>query len=409
MTVRKIWGAWVALGLRRQMGLLGLALGIAGCDRPAPPEPHDEPGAKAGHDGEPAGHHAEHGELLRRVRLSDEVARAAKISLAPARREVLAETLALPGELAGDPDRIARISSPAAGRIEEVRLREGATVKKGDVLVVVRVPEITRVRSAQASTGAKATAARANVERLKKLAAEGLATQQAVLDAEAEAHALDVESRSLAQELGALGAAQSGAIAVSLRAPLDGTVVSRDAVVGQPVTPDRTLGTIAALDELWFLGRVFEKDLGRLRTGAPAEVRFNAFEAERFDGSVEYLGQAVDPAARTINARIRLKNREGLLRIGLFGTAEVAVASPRAQEARLVVPRTAVSDVAGRKVVFVKLDSGEFEPHEVTLGAESVGKVEVLVGLGEGELVVSEGAFTLKSLLLKESFAEDDH
>ncbi|HEY3496451.1 MAG TPA: efflux RND transporter periplasmic adaptor subunit [Polyangiaceae bacterium] len=397
---------------------LGLALGVAGCDRPRPPEPHAEhgehaahaaQGEKAGHGHEARPHHAEHGELLRRVRLSDEVARAAKLALTPARREVLAETLALPGELAGDPDRIARISSPAAGRIEEVRLREGATVKKGDVLVVVRVPEITRVRSAQATTKAKGAAARANVERLKKLLAEGLATEQSVIDAEAEANALEVETRSLGQELGALGAATSGAIAVSLRAPLDGTVVSRDAVVGQPVTPDRTLGTIAALDELWFLGRVFEKDLGRLRTGAPAEVRFNAFESERFTGSVEYLGQAVDPAARTINARIRLQNRNDLLRIGLFGTAEVALPSPQAAEPRLVVPRTAVSEVAGRKVVFVKLDSGEFEPHEVTLGAESVGKVEVLVGLGEGELVVSDGAFTLKSLLLKESFAEDDH
>jgi membrane fusion protein, heavy metal efflux system len=361
--------------------------------------------AKKGDDG----HHAEHGELLRRIRVSDEVARAAKLALTPAKREVLAETLALPGELAGDPDRVARISSPAGGRIAEVRLREGATVKKGDVLVVVRVPEITRVRSAQAVAQAKAVAARADVDRLKKLAAEGLATQQAVLDAEAEAHALDVEAQSLGRELGALGAAASGALAVSLRAPIAGTVVSRDAVVGQPVTPDRTLGTIAALDELWFLGRVFEKDLGRLRTGAPAEVRFNAFEAERFTGVVEYLGQAVDPAARTINARIRLKNRDELLRIGLFGTALVALASPRGPEPRLVVPRSAVTEVGGRKVVFVKLASGEFEPHEVTLGAESVGKVEVLVGLGEGEQVVSDGVFTLKSLLLKESFAESDH
>ncbi|HEY3493233.1 MAG TPA: hypothetical protein VGK73_01050, partial [Polyangiaceae bacterium] len=93
---------------------LGLALGVAGCDRPRPPEPHAEhgehaehaeQGEKAGHGHEARPHHAEHGELLRRVRLSDEVARAAKLALTPARREVLAETLALPGELAGDPDR----------------------------------------------------------------------------------------------------------------------------------------------------------------------------------------------------------------------------------------------------------------------------------------------------------------
>jgi cobalt-zinc-cadmium efflux system membrane fusion protein len=314
----------------------------------------------------------------------------------------------LPGEVAGDPDRLASIASPAQGRIEEVRLREGATVKKGDVLVVLRVPEITRVRGAYAAKKARAAAARVNQERLQKLAGEGISTQQAVLDAAAEADALDAEAKALGLELGALGAGSHGALAISLRAPLSGIVVSRNAVVGQPVEPEQTLASIAALDEVWFLGRVFEKDLGRVRLGARAEVRLNAYAGERFTGTVEYLGQAVDPVGRTITARIRLKNRDEMLRIGLFGSAEVALPNPRAQLG-LVVPRSAVTEVGGKSVVFVKLPSGEFELHEVTLGAESVGSVEVLAGLGEGELVASEGVFTLKSLVLKDSFAESGH
>jgi cobalt-zinc-cadmium efflux system membrane fusion protein len=368
--------------------------------RPAPP-------ASAAHAHAHA--HEGHDELVRQVRLSEAVVKDAAIESEPARREALGATLSLPGEIAPDPDRTARISSPAAGRIEEARLREGESVKKGDVLAVVRVPEIGKVRSAMSSTAARATTARTNAERLKRLVAEGLATEQQALDAQTEADALELEARSLRAELGALGGGSTGALSITLRAPMAGIVVSRNAVVGQPVTPDQALGTIAGLDEVWFLGRVFEKDLGRLRTGAPAEVHLNAYPDEHFRGNVEYLGHEVDPVGRTLTARLRLVNERGLLRIGLFGTAEVSVPSEREAVPKLVVPRAAVTEIANKSVVFVAQSGTDFELHEVTLGREAPGKVEVLAGLREGERVVTRGVFTLKSVVMKGSFAEDHH
>jgi len=390
----------------RPIALL-FACSLLACERGAPTAKEHSatapaPSASAVHAGE------HHDELPRQLRLSEQVLRDAKVATEPARREALSETLTLPGEVSADPDHVARISSPAPGRIEAVRIKEGASVKKGDVLVVVRVPEIGKVRSALAATQAKASAARANAERLAELLDKRLASEQAALDARTEAHALDVEARSLEEQLGALGAGATGAFSITLRAPIAGTVIARDAVVGQPVSSEQTLGTIAALDEVWFLGRVFEKDLGRLRVGAPAEIRLNAYADERFAGAVDYVGQRVDPSARTLTARIRLQNRRDLLRIGLFGTAEVALAAAAEAPLRLVVPRGAVTEVGGKPVVFVREADGAFELHHVTLGRAAPGKVEILEGLGEGEPVVSEGAFTLKSLVLKGSFAEED-
>ena len=172
--------------------------------------------------------------------------------------------------------------------------------------------------------------------------------------ARAEAEALALDAKSLKEQLGALGAAASGAFSITLRAPIAGTVIARDAVVGQPVSPEQTLGSVAALDEVWFLGRVFEKDLGRLNVGASAEIRLNAYPGEHFAGSVEYIGQQVDPTARVVTARVRLQNRDGLLRIGLFGTAAVALGGAAKEPARLVVERAAVSEIAGKSVVFVR-------------------------------------------------------
>jgi membrane fusion protein, heavy metal efflux system len=382
------------------------------CKRSAPPEAHQAPP----HSGESNGarehdEHAEHGHeaLARRVTVSPEVIAAAGIQARPVAKAALLQTLSLPGEVAGDPDRLARISSPSAGRIESVHFAEGQPVKKGAPLVVIRVPEIAKLRAASAASSAKAKAARSNAARLRLLSAEKLALEQDVLNAEAEADALELDSRSTVDQLGALGAGVTGAFSITLRAALAGTVVARDAVVGQPVSADQSLGTIADLSEVWFLARVFEKDLGQLELGASAEVHLNAYGSEHFTGVVEYVGQQIDPIGRTVTARVRLKNPRALLRIGLFGTCQVALGGAAKSEPRLVVEQSSVTELGGKTVVFVREKAGEFTLHEVTLGREALGKVEVLEGLNEGEAVVTDGVFNLKSLVLKESFAEEDH
>ena len=383
-------------------------LALAGCKQELTPADEHPPRAAS-----PQNEHREgrHESLPTRVRVSKQVVQNAGIKVTRVEKAALSEALTLPGELAADPDRLARISSPAAGRIEEVRFREGAAVKQGDALVVIRVPEIAKVRASHLATEAKAKAARANAVRLRSLLGERLAAEQAVLDAEAEASALEQEAKSTADQLGALGAGSSGAFAITLRAPISGTVVARDAVLGQPVSAEQMLGTVANLDEVWFLARVFEKDLGQLSVGAGAEVHLNAYPDEHFAGSVEYIGQQIDAVARTVIARIRLRNRAGLLRLGLFGTSQISIGTAeKAEKAepKLVVDRASVTNVGGKDVVFVREREGEYELHELTLGREALGKVEVLAGLRAGEEVVSTGVFTLKSMVLKSSFAEGD-
>jgi len=352
----------------------------------------------------------EHDVLPKRVKLAPQVIEGAHVRTLPVTRETLAPTLTLPGEVAADPDRSARVSSPIAGRISDVRFKEGSTVTKGDVLATLRVPEIGKVRSAHGATTAKAAAARANAERLEGLLEKGMASKQEALAARAEADALDVEAKALGEQLGALGMAPNGGGAeLVLRAPVSGVVVSRDAVVGQPVTTDRTLASIADLSEVWFLGRVFEKDLGQLEIGAAADVTLNAYPSESFSGSIEYIGRQIDPIARTVTARVRLANRGETLRLGLFGTARVVVKGRAEQKTpTLVVPRSALIEVTEKTVVFVRVAPEEFELHEVTVGEGAAGKVRILSGLREGEEVVVDGAFTIKSVLLRGTLADGD-
>lgn len=352
----------------------------------------------------------EHRGVPKRVHVPASVVADAKIKTVPASKEALSLTLALPGEVVADPDKTARISSPVAGRIEDVKFTEGSTVKKGDVLAIVRVPELGKVRAAYAATLSKGKAARANADRTKVLWDQRLASEQAYLDAKATADALDVEAQALGDQLSAMGATNGSgsAFLLTLRAPRNGIAIARDAVVGQPITAEQVLGTVADMSEVWFLGRVFEKDLGRLRRGSRAEVQLNAYPDEHFTGTVEYIGRQVDPVARTVTARIRLKDRDELLRVGLFGTARVETEEKEKHAPLIVVPRSAVTEIAGKSVVFVQQPDDFYEVHEVALGDAALGKVEVLSGLREGENVVIDGVFSLKSVVMKSAIAEEE-
>ncbi len=376
---------------------------LPACKGKSAPEKSEEP--RAAEDGG----EAEHDELPKVVKLDPEPRARAGVRSEPAKKETLAKTLTLSGEIVADPDRTAKISSPIAGRLERVAMREGAVVKKGDVLAELRVPDLGRARGALLSATARGKAARANEARLKGLFEAKMTSEQSYLDAKAEADAREAESRALAMELSGLGAGGGeGGVLLALRAPIGGSVVARDAVVGQPVAPDQVLGQITDLAQVWFLGRVFEQDLSSLTVGAKADVVLNAFPRTTVPGVVEAIGQKVDPGARTVVARIRLENPAGNLRLGLFGKGLVAMPELAAAEPVLVVPRSAVVDVTGKSVVFVEDAPGSYTRHDVTLGLSAPGKVQVLGGLREGEAVVVAGVFTLKSVLLKGSMAEDE-
>jgi cobalt-zinc-cadmium efflux system membrane fusion protein len=380
----------------------------------AAPPPAPEVAAAAA-DAAAAGPGAEsppHVALPSTVRLSPEVLKAAGIETAPATLAALPTTVDLAGEVAADPDRSAQLAARVAARIVEVRRKEGDRIKAGEIMAVLTSPEVARARAQLASAAARAKASRLNARRLENLAAKALASGQEVASAQAEAAALEAEENAARQTLAAFGPAAAEAegagAKLTIRSPLAGFVLSRDAIPGQTVSPEHVIAVVGNLDRAYFLGRLFEKDLAHVQAGASAEVRLNAYPHEVFQGKVETIGRQVDRAARTVTARIVVDNHDDRLKVGLYGTARVVSGRDMTRPARLVVPLTAVTRVADRNVVFAQAPDGSFEMHPVTLGATAGGRAEVLSGLGEGERIVVRGVFTLKSAVLKGTFGEKE-
>lgn len=406
----------------RVMALALLASVGGACEKtsgaPAPGAPAAPPSAlavDASHLAAPRPPHQdepqEHEELPTKVQLSAGVVKAAGIRTALVGLDSLPATIDLTGELAADPDRSARLTARVSGRIVEVRAREGDRVKAGQVVATLESPEVGRARAALTSAMARARVVRLNAERLRALESRSLASGQELAGALAEAAALEAEVTAARQTLASFGQAaeqvRGDSARIVLRTPLSGFVLARDAVQGQTVTAEHVVAVVGDLDHVYFLGRLFEKDLGRVKVGAAAEVRLNAYPDDVLIGKVETIGRQLDPAARTVTARILVRNHADLVKVGLFGTARVVVGAAEGNK-RTVIPLSAVTRVADKEVAFVRQSDGDFELHPVTLGRTAAGRVEILSGLRAGEAVVVDGVFTLKSAILKGTFGEED-
>ncbi len=347
----------------------------------------------------------------RRLALKAAVVAAAKIRTAPVRRECLGSAVELAGEIESDPDHTARIASPVAGRVESVTLKLGQEVQKGELLLSLRVPELSRLRADVASREAMSRVAKSNADRTASLASVGAASKKEAADATAEAASLHAQASAAAEVVRALGSSPDVEITnslLTLRAPMAGTVITRNAVIGQPVLAEQTLGTIAALEQVLFVANVYEGDLAKVHTGDEALIRLNAYPDKERAGLVGYLGEQLDPATRTVKARIVLQNPDRQLHLGLFGMARINHQSCGDAPLPLVVPEGALTNVDGQPTVFVKVGDGVFEARSVTAGATFSSRVEILSGLTDGEQAVTEGAFTLKSVLLRGTLGDQD-
>ena len=180
---------------------------------------------------------------------------------------------------------------------------------------------------------------------------------------------------------------------VTLLAPNSGTVVEKRAVQGMRFMPGERLYTIVDLSQVWLIAEVFEQDLADVAVGQKVAIDVNAYPGRPFTGRVAFIYPRVGGETRTARVRIEIANPGELLKEQMY--ASVHIAAPVGQPGVIAVPDSAVLDSGKRQAVLVERGPGRFEPRPVHLGARAGGFVEVLVGVREGERVVTSANFLI--------------
>ncbi|MEZ5285609.1 MAG: efflux RND transporter periplasmic adaptor subunit [Vicinamibacterales bacterium] len=190
---------------------------------------------------------------------------------------------------------------------------------------------------------------------------------------------------------------------VPVTTPFAGVVIERAVTEGAAVTPGTPLLTVSDLSRVWVLAEVDETMLGRVQQGVGVAIRTPAYPDEAFDGTLATIGDVVNPTTRRVTLRIESPYRDRRLKPQMFVTATLGSTTPRRV---LVVPSRAVQDMEGESVVFVRTGEDRFTRRSVTTGTDVDGQIEIVRGLADGEVVVTAGAFLLKSEMLGPSSEE---
>ena len=194
-------------------------------------------------------------------------------------------------------------------------------------------------------------------------------------------------------EIEALEQTQTAHRTLTLTSPISGVVTAKSIVQGSRLTAGETPFEITDLSEVWVLADAHETDLPRVRLGTPVTLTLEAVPNRTFTGKASFIEPVLDPKTRTVKVRLAFANPRGELRPEMFG--EVVFHSRPHQGLR--VPVDSVIDSGDRKVVFVAVGDGRFEPRAVQAGDMAGELIEVTAGLAAGEQVVVGASFLVDS------------
>ncbi|HAU1297299.1 TPA: efflux RND transporter periplasmic adaptor subunit [Legionella pneumophila] len=183
---------------------------------------------------------------------------------------------------------------------------------------------------------------------------------------------------------------------VAVTAPIAGLIDARNINLGQAVEPNTVLFHISNRDKLLVIAQVYEEDLGKIKVGQEVNIHALSYPKRIFPGQVTLIEPNLDPLTRTVNVRITLDNKEGLLKPGMFVRAHVILAH---NEAALAVPNAALLQADNETFVFVQNDD-TYERVVVNVGAVDDEHSEITDGLVPGDLVVTQGNRELYTLWL---------
>jgi membrane fusion protein (multidrug efflux system) len=266
------------------------------------------------------------------------------------------------------------LSAPVTERIVRLNFDDGAYVRAGQVVAVLRQAEQT---AALTEADARAREAQQQLRRVAELKDRGFATRSSYDTQVADAAAARAQAQQIQAQIGDR----------IIRAPFGGWVSLRTISVGAIASQGTEIATISDLTTIKLDFTVPETMLAAIREGMPIDALTSAYPNRPFHGVIRTIDPVIDPNTRAVTVRALLPNPDRLLRPGML--LNVAIESSR--RTSLSVPELAVVGEGDAQYVFTVGPGARVHRVQVHTGAHFNGRVEIVSGLRPGQPVVTEG------------------
>lgn len=334
-------------------------------------------------------------EIKTNLELSGESINLAKIKIGKVEKRKLIESNKVLGEVTINPKKAAEITSTYSGMIKEVYHFEGDRVRKGERLAGIFSKEVI------ADQADYLLVLKRYKREREKGDNEGMKLSEWMLkSAEQRLKLFGMDEKEI-QELSERRFVND---ILYVKAPINGTIIESNIFIGTNFEEGFTLFKIADIENLWVVVNIHEKDMINVKLNSSVEIKISSSPEKIFHGKLTAIGSFVDKGTKTVKGRIEIFDKSGILKPGMFVEALIY---KEGTEEILSVPEEAIRKIEGKDVVFVVRGNGSFEVREVKLG-KSIGEyIEIKEGLKEGEDIVTEGSFILKSHTMREKMEVD--
>jgi membrane fusion protein, heavy metal efflux system len=327
----------------------------------------------------------------------------AHIQVVAVEKTKLPRVLRLTGNATYNAFKTTPVFSAIGGPVNQILVAPGETVHASQPLLTVNSPDYSAARSAYIKARDAFFLAEKIYNRAQDLYSHGAIAEADLQQAESGRTQAQADMQSSEDVLRALGLKDPEAVMklppnttsqIPVIAPVGGDVVERLVGPGQLLMAGATqIFTISDMSTVWVLVNVYQSDMAYVHPGDSVDITTDSYP-DVFHGKISYIGSALDPNTRTLQARIVTSNPAKKLKKDMYVTATVQAGAVRDA---LIVPDAAVlRDTENQPFVYVQSGSNQFARRLVKVGDSQGGRTQVTDGLKEGELVVGDGSLFLQ-------------
>jgi cobalt-zinc-cadmium efflux system membrane fusion protein len=303
--------------------------------------------------------------------------------------------VAVPALVEADPSRVVAILPPLTGRLLELRVGLGDSVRRGQALAVIASPDYGQAQDDAVKAADSLDLANRALARARGVMTVGANAAKDIEAAEStqrQAAAEDQRARDRLVTLSGGARVDPRAHGLVLNAPAAGVVTALNAGVGAYLNdPTAPLMTVSSLDHVWVTAQVPEQLVASVRPGQAVDVTLAAYPGQTLHGRVARVSPVLEPDTRRAKVRIAFDNADGRLKPNMFATAVFALA----QDAAVTVPSSSLLMNNDSTTVLVEVAPWTFARRVVELGSEDNETVHIVSGLQRGERVVTRGGVLL--------------
>ena len=308
--------------------------------------------------------------------------------------------LRLPGTVAYNGFTTTPVISQVSGPVGRIVVVPGQVVRAGQPMLYVSSPDFAQLRSNYIKANDAHALAHKNYVRAQDLYAHHAiaerdyeAAQSAEIQAQADLEAAE-QSLRIVGIVDPANLTKSQSPQVPVAAPISGEVVERLVAPGQLLQGGNTqCFTISDMRTVWVMVNVYQQDLSTVKVGDVARIQSDAYP-DVFTGKISYIGAALDPNTRTLQARVETQNPHEKLKKDMY--VNVVLHAGTIKDALAVPDAAVLRNNENEPFVYVSQGENRFAERLVKLGASSAGKTQIISGVKPGDRVVGDGSLFLQ-------------